>query len=144
MGEKQHIQLTKKDHWSHVIKFTLFSISAGIIQIASFTLMNELLHMRESIAYLIALVLSVLWNFTLNRKYTFKSAANITLAMTKVAIYYLIFTPLSTWWVDELVINQGWNEYVVVAGTMLINFVTEFLYTRFVVYRNQIYTAIKK
>ena len=48
------------------IKFTLFSISAGIIQILSFTLLNELTSLPEHISYLIALVLSVLWNFTFN------------------------------------------------------------------------------
>jgi putative flippase GtrA len=110
----------------------------------TFTLLNEIIHMREFIAYFIALVLSVIWNFTLNRKYTFKSAANIPVAMTKVGFYYLIFTPLSTWWVKELVEIRLWNEYLVVFGTMVINFVTEFLFTRFVVYRNQIYTAIKE
>lgn len=144
MGQKQDIQLSKKDQWTQVIKFTLFSISAGIIQIGSFSLMNELIHMRESIAYFIALVLSVLWNFTLNRRYTFKSAVNIPYAMVLVGLYYLAFSPLSTWWVDELVLDVGWNEYLVVGLTMIVNFVTEFLYTRFVVYRNQIYTAIKK
>jgi putative flippase GtrA len=144
MNQKQHIQLTKKDNIIHMIKFTLFSISAGLIQMGTFTLLNEIIHMREFIAYFIALVLSVIWNFTLNRKYTFKSAANIPVAMTKVGFYYLIFTPLSTWWVKELVEIRLWNEYLVVFGTMVINFVTEFLFTRFVVYRNQIYTAIKE
>lgn len=141
--EKQEIKLTKKDNITHVIKFTFFSISAGLIQIGSFTLLFEVFHLRESVAYLIALVLSVLWNFTLNRKFTFKSAANIPVAMTKVALYYALFTPLSTWWVDKLTII-GWNEYLVVGLTMITNFVTEFLYTRFVVYRNQINTAIEK
>ena len=140
--EKEKIVITKRENIIHSIKFTLFSISAGIIQIASFSLLFEIFHLRESFAYFIALVLSVLWNFTLNRKFTFKSAANIPVAMTKVGIYYLIFTPLSTWWVDKLTFI-GWNEYVVVIFTMLINFVTEFLYTRFVVYHNQINTALK-
>jgi putative flippase GtrA len=144
MNQKQHIQLTKKDNIIHMIKFTLFSISAGLIQMGTFTLLNEIIHMREFIAYFIALVLSVIWNFTLNRKYTFKSAANIPVAMTKVGFYYLIFTPLSTWWVKELVEIRLWNEYLVVFGTMVINFVTEFLFTRFVVYRNQIYTAVQE
>ncbi|MCK5732239.1 MAG: GtrA family protein [Tenericutes bacterium] len=140
--DNEKIVITKKENITHAIKFTLFSISAGLIQIGSFALLNEVFKLRESIAYLIALVLSVLWNFTLNRKFTFKSAANVPLAMTKVGIYYLIFTPLSTWWVDKLTFI-GWNEYLVVVFTMLINFVTEFLYTRFVVYHNQINTALK-
>ena len=140
---KKQEELIKKENLTHIIKFTFFSISAGVIQILSFTLLFEVFHLKESIAYLIALVLSVVWNFTLNRKFTFKSAANIPVAMTKVALYYAVFTPLSTWWVDKLAF-LGWNEYLIVGGTMLINFVTEFLFTRCVVYRNQINTAIKE
>ena len=109
------------------IKFTLFSISAGVIQILSFTLLNELLNLEYWVSYLIALVLSVLWNFTLNRRYTFNSANNIPKAMTLVALFYLVFTPLSTW-----------NEYLVTIINMLWNFVLEYLYDRFVVYRNSI------
>ncbi len=141
--QEEKIVLTKKDNIVHMIKFTLFSISAGIIQISTFTLLNEVAKIRQEwISYLIALVLSVLWNFTLNRKFTFKSAANIPIAMMKVAFYYAIFTPLSTWWVNQLVDIHLWNEYLVVGGTMVINFVTEFIYTRFVVYHNNINTAI--
>ena len=126
------------------LKFTLFSASAGIIQIASFTLLNEILHLEYWFSYLIALVLSVLWNFTLNRKYTFRSAANVPIAMLKVAGYYVVFTPLSTWWTDVLTgANVGWNEYLVLALTMLINFVTEYLYDRFFVFNKSIDTNVE-
>ena len=124
------------------IKFTLFSISAGVIQVLSFTVMEELLHWPHWLSYLIALILSVLWNFTLNRKYTFHSANNVPVAMAKVALFYLVFTPLSTWWTAVLTAPQwGWNEYLVLTGTMLINFVTEYLYDRFVVFGKSIDTA---
>ena len=126
------------------IKFVLFSASAGIIQVASFALMEEALHLTHWISYLVSLILSVLWNFTLNRKFTFHSANNIPIAMTKVAVFYLIFTPLSTWWTAVLTGEAvAWNEYLVLAGTMLINFVTEYLYDRFVVFGKSINTAIK-
>lgn len=124
------------------LKFTLFSISAGIIQVASFTLMEEVLHLDHWVAYLVSLVLSVLWNFTLNRKYTFRSAGNVPIAMLKVAGYYLVFTPLSTWWTAELTgAAIGWNEYLVLAITMVINFVTEYLFDRFLVFGKTIDTA---
>ncbi len=123
------------------IKFTLFSISAGIIQIASFTLLFELLHLYEWLAYLLSLVLSVVWNFTLNRKYTFHSANNVPLAMLQVAGFYVVFTPLSTWWVAALT-GIGWNAYVVEIGTMLVNFVTEYLFDRLIVFRKSIDTAV--
>lgn len=133
----------KNDDIIQMIKFTLFSISAGVIQILSFTLLFEIVKLIYWPAYLIALTLSVLWNYTLNRKFTFKSANNIPIAMTKVAFYYLLFTPASTWWGDALT-GIGWNEYLVLALTMITNFVTEFLYTKYFVYRNAINTAIKK
>jgi len=126
------------------VKFVLFSISAGIIQIGSFTLLNELLHLNYWVSYLISLALSVLWNFTLNRKFTFKSAANVPIAMLKVAGFYLVFTPLSTWWtavLTEPAYGLMWNEYIVLVGTMLINFVTEYLFDRFFVFGKSIDTA---
>ena len=126
------------------VKFVLFSISAGVIQILSCTLLNELLHLTYWIAYLISLCLSVLWNFTLNRKFTFQSAANVPIAMLKVAGFYVVFTPLSTWWsaaLTEPSYGIMWNEYVVLAGTMIINFVTEYLFQRFVVFGKSLDTA---
>ena len=126
------------------VKFVLFSISAGVIQILSCTLLNELLHLTYWIAYLISLCLSVLWNFTLNRKFTFQSAANVPVAMLKVAGFYVVFTPLSTWWsaaLTEPSYGIMWNEYVVLAGTMIINFVTEYLFQRFVVFGKSLDTA---
>ena len=118
------------------IKFTLFSISAGIIQIGSFTLFNELFKWQYWPAYLTSLVLSVLWNFTLNRKYTFKSAANVPVAMAKVFGFYLVFTPISTV-LGEMAENSGINEYIVLAVTMLSNLVLEFLFQKFVVYKEK-------
>ena len=138
---------TVKKELARTLKFVLFSASAGIIQIGSFTLLNELAHLTYWVAYLISLILSVLWNFTLNRKFTFKSANNIPIAMLKVAAYYVVFTPLSTWWtaaLTEPAYGVMWNEYLVVVLTMLVNFVTEFLYDRFVVFGKSIDTAVKK
>lgn len=138
------METNKKKEWIRMVKFTLFSVSAGLIEIVSFSLLNELLHLPYWMSYLFALVLSVLWNFTLNRKFTFKSAANVPVAMLKVACYYAVFTPLSTLLEHQLAGNLGWNEYLVTAINMLLNFVTEFLFQRFVVYRNSVDTAEKK
>ena len=126
----------KKESLLQMLKFTLFSISAGVIQVASFTVLNELLHWIYWPAYLTSLILSIVWNFTLNRQYTFKSAANIPVAMAKLFGFYLIFTPLSTW-LGHLAEGAGINEYVVLAVTMLSNFVLEFLFCKFVIYKNQ-------
>ena len=131
--------MNKKELW-RAAKFTLFSASAGLIEIGSFTLLNEFTGLSYWPCYLIALTLSVLWNFTLNRNFTFKSASNVPVAMLKVACYYLVFTPLSTWLGDYLVETLGWNEYLVTALNMVINFVTEFLYQRFFVFGKSIDT----
>ena len=128
------------------VKFVLFSISAGAIQMGSFALMNELAHLNYWFSYLVSLVLSVLWNFTLNRKFTFQSAANVPIAMAKVAGFYVVFTPLSTWWtavLTEPAYGMMWNEYVVVVGTMVINFVLEYLFQRFFVFGKSLDTAKK-
>ena len=134
-----------KKEFLRTLKFILFSISAGLIQILSEILLLEVFHLLPWVSYLISLVLSVLWNFTLNRKFTFHSAANVPIAMLKVAGFYLVFTPLSTWWTAVLTgTGVGWNEYVVLVLTMLVNFVTEYLFQRFVVFRNSIDTAGEK
>ncbi len=119
-----------------MLKFTLFSISAGLVQVISFTLLNELLHVSYWIAYLVALLLSIVWNFTLNRRFTFKSAANVPVAMAKILGFYAVFTPLSTY-LGEVVERGGVNEYIVLIVTMLLNFVLEFLFCKFVVYKNK-------
>jgi len=143
--------LSKKQNFWLVIKFILFSASAGLIQFVSFALLDNFTHLDEltnleeffgndyGLTYFIALILSVLWNFTFNRKFTFKSATNVPIAMLKVFAFYLVFTPLSIWWGVELT-NIGWNYYIVLLGTMLINLTTEFLYDRYVVYRKSLYT----
>ena len=124
-------------------KFTLFSISAGLVEMGVFALLTELSGWSYWPCYLIALVASVVWNFTLNRKFTFKSAANVPIAMLKVLAYYAVFTPLSTllghWLADVLL----WNGYIVTILNMLLNFITEFLYQRFVVFGKSIDSAQK-
>ena len=123
------------------VKFTLFSISAGVIQIGVTLLLSNTLIRDKAlywIPYLIGLICSVVYNFTVNRKFTFHSAANVPVAMAKVFGFYCVFTPLSTLWVKYFTETLHWNEIIVQGGTMLINFVTEYLFTRFVVFRNQI------
>lgn len=122
------------------LKFLMFSVSAGIIQIVTFTLLNELVHLPYWASYLVALVLSVIWNFTLNRRFTFRSANNVPVAMLKVAAYYAVFTPLSTLLEKYLTDAAGWNEYLVTFLNMVINFVTEYLFDTFVVFRGAIDT----
>lgn len=149
------------------IKFALFSASAGIIQILSFTLMSEviiklpflqnLMETNQTFSkimsneygpmYLIALLLSVIWNFTFNRKFTFKSAANVPIAMLKVLAFYCVFTPVSTLlgnhftakFADVTAIN-----YIVLACTMACNMITEFLYDKFVVFKGSENTVVKE
>ena len=148
----------KNNNAIQAIKFALFSASAGIIQVASFTLLNELvlpninienekimaiLSAEYGVCYLVALTLSVLWNFTFNRRFTFKSAANIPVAMAKVFGFYLVFTPISTW-LGNMATGNGVNEYIVLAVTMLSNLILEYLFCKFVVYKGQENTIEEK
>jgi putative flippase GtrA len=130
----------KKRELIRTVKFVLFSISAGVIQILSFTLLNELMTWPYWPSYLISITLSVLWNFTLNRRFTFKSANNVPIAMAQTAAFYLVFTPLSTLLGNYLVESLLWNEYLVTAINMISNFVLEYLFQRFVVFRNSLDT----
>ena len=126
------------------VKFTLFSISAGIIEIVLFTLLDKFTGWTYWPKYLIALIASIIWNFTLNREYTFKSANNVPIAMIKVAIFYAIFTPVSTIAGNYLAENLGWNDILVTLLNMLCNFILEYLYDKYVVFRGSIDTKTKK
>lgn len=163
MAEQQN---KKQSVWQFV-KFALFSASAGVIQVLSFTLMNEVviklpfiqnaMASNETFAkimqneygpiYLIALLLSVMWNFTFNRKFTFKSAANVPIAMLKVLAFYAVFTPISTLlgnYFTAKFADVGAINYIVLGCTMAVNLTTEFLYDKFVVFKNTENTAVKK
>lgn len=142
-GGQEKISLSGKERLVQAVKFVFFSASAGVIQLGSFTLMNEIFKWNYWVCYLIALVLSVVWNFTLNREFTFKSAANVPVAMLKVFAFYAVFTPLSTWG-GEAVTDAGVNEYIVVGVTMVLNMVLEFLYCTFLVYKNSMNTKKKR
>ncbi len=145
MSEKKDIkeeinnENPKKENLIQTLKFVAFSASAGVIQLLTETILLELCHFDDLgivwLASTIALILSVLWNFTFNRKFTFKDASNITIAMLKVAAYYAIFTPLQLLWTKVLVDQNGVNEYLVLAMTMVINLVSEFFYQKYFVFK---------
>lgn len=133
-GSQKHSELMR------TIKFTLFSVSAGVIEIVVFTLLTQFTSLGYWFRYLAALILSILWNFTLNRNFTFHSASNVPVAMLKVAAYYCVFTPLTTIGGNYLAETLLWNSYLVTVINMLLNFTTEYLYDRFVVFRKSIDT----
>lgn len=125
----------KREELIRTIKFVLFSISAGAIEMGSFALLEALGILDPTVCSIIALILSVIWNFTLNREFTFRAANNVPVAMLKVAAYYAVFTPLvSGLFFDYLVKTCAWNDLLAKALTMVINFVTEYLYQRFFVF----------
>ena len=137
------MKIDRKTEIIRIIKFVAFSISAGVIEIVVFTLLNSLTPWKYWPCYLIALVLSVLWNFTLNREFTFRSSGNVPVAMLKVALFYAVFTPASTIAGNYLAETAHWNEYLVTALNMLCNFVLEYLYDTFVVFGKTIDTNEK-
>lgn len=133
-----------KKEIGRMIKFTLFSISAGAIQLGLFELLYNVIKWSWWPSYLIALIASVIWNFTLNREYTFKSANNVPVAMMKVFFFYLVFTPLSTLLGNYLEGTLNWNGTIVTLINMVLNFVLEYLYDRFYVFKDSIDTKKKK
>ena len=137
LGEQDMTRRTTLE-WLRVLKFVLFSASAGVIQFGSFALLNEFTGWRYWPCYLISLLLSILWNFTCNRRFTFKSNANISRAMLLVLAFYAIFTPATTLLGDWLAEDLLWNEYLVTGINMLLNLSLEYIYQRYVVYRNKV------
>lgn len=132
-------KLTNKETIIQILKFVAFSMGAGIIQIVSYTIIHELTDWAHWKCYLPSLILSVLYNFTVNRRYTFKSATNVPVAMLKVALFYCVFTPVSLY-LGHLAELQGINNYIIEIVTMGCNLVTEYIFCRFVVYRNSMNT----
>ena len=124
------------------VKFGLFSASAGLIESGAFSLLGLIPGFGYWVCYLPALVLSVVWNFTLNRRFTFKSAANIPVAMFKTFCYYLVFTPLSTvlgnWLVEVRFVSLPAIRDIVFFSTLILNFLTEFLFQRYYVFRGNL------
>jgi len=136
---KEPEKLSKKENAVQALKFLLFSCSAGLIETGAFALLDKVFKWDYWPSYLIALVLSVVWNFTLNRSYTFKSAVNVPKAMSMVLGYYAVFTPLSTW-LGQIWADAGGNHFLVLFVNMVANLITEFLFDRFVVFRGTINT----
>ncbi len=136
-ASQQKTKKLNKEEIFRALKFLGFSISAGVIQIISFTLLYDVIHWLWWPSYLISIILSVVWNFTFNRKFTFKSANNVPIAMAWTLLYYAAFIPISVFGGDALE-NIGWNGTLVTFIMMVINFVTEFLWQRFFVFRKSI------
>lgn len=140
----------KSKEFFRIIKFTLISISAGLIQVGSYALLRLLISQFAEgswqdyvFAYTPSLLLSVIWNFTINRKYTFKSASNVKIAMLLVLAFYAVFAPVSII-LGGIAVDNGAHPDLVFVITMLLNFVLEFLYTRYVVYKDSCDTLEQK
>ena len=136
--QAEDLPLSRKAQFLQFLKFLGFSLSAGVIQLLSF----ELLYTWTAClpwwpAYLISIVLSVIWNFTFNRHYTFKSASNVPLAMVLVIIYYAAYIPASVFGGDALE-AIGWNGFLVEVIMMVINFITEFFWDKYIVFNDKI------
>ncbi len=143
--EENNDKNSKNENLMQTLKFVIFSGSAGAIQLLTETILLEICHFDDLglvwLASTIALILSVLWNFTFNRKFTFKDASNITIAMLKVAAFYVVFTPLQLLWTHLLVDKNGANEYLILAMTMIINLVSEFFYQKYFVFKKPASTS---
>ena len=125
-----------KNVWQ-AIKFTLFSLSAGIIQAGSFAIFRMIFGEDAYwLNHLLSLALSVIWNFTFNRKYTFKPTGHVVRDMLLVALFYAVFTPASTWlgnWLESI----GCHDWLVQLIVMCTNLVTEYFFQKYVVYKEK-------
>ena len=132
----------KKSFWDgevwRAIKYAMISASAGAIEFLVFTVLNEFTNWRYWPCYLIALIISIIWNFYINRRFTFRSDVDAAGALLKIAGYYAIFTPVSTWGGDYLAETLGWNEYLVTVLNLFFNLITEYTFQRLVVYGNKV------
>lgn len=137
------------------IKYALCAASAGIIQIVLFSILQTVLpkdmgnihfivedmQLGTFIATTVALCASILWNFTFNRKFTFKDAGNVPLAMFLAFLFYVPFYPFQTWYVHTIKtllshhINVDGAGIIAEASVMAINFALEFIWQKFVVFR---------
>ena len=133
----------KNESIIQAIKFTIISFSAGLIQAGSFAILDSVIKVGWTASYLISLILSVIWNFTINRKVTFKSSNNVPIAMLKVAAFYLVFTPATTFLGNYLTGTLGWHDYLATGINMVLNLTLEFFYDKYFVFRGSINSAVK-
>lgn len=156
------MEANKKKELFRTLKYLAFTVSAGAIQFCSTWILSAIWPVEKFangpvLFYLIGLVLSVIWNLTFNRKFTFKSAANLPVAMLKTIGFYIVFTPASCFlqaWLTNGVLIEGWTFTIktflglpVLVGTiicMLVNLALEFPFQRFVVFGKSIDSADKK
>lgn len=137
------------------IKYALCAASAGIIQIVLFSILQavipsngktihfivEDMDLVTFIATTVALCASILWNFTFNRKFTFKDAGNVPRAMILAFLFYVPFYPFQTWYVHTIksllveAIGTDGAGIIAEGSVMIINFALEFMWQKFVVFR---------
>lgn len=143
---EEKVKSPKIKQFLQVLKFAAFSASAGVIQLLSFSILYDWTHLLPWWpAYLISLVLSVAWNFTFNRKFTFAAATNLPISMCLVALYYCAFTPISVFGGDAMTAAIGEELGIITTVTMmLINFVTEFFWDKFVVFNDVVIGKLEK
>ncbi len=135
---------SKKQEFIQFLKFLAFSLSAGVIQLSTFELLYNVINWKSWWAtYLISIVLSVLWNFTFNRKFTFKSASNVPVSMFLALMFYVPFVPISVFGGNALE-QIGWNGTLVTVMMMVINFLTEFVWDKLVVFNDRVVNKITK
>lgn len=142
--EKQDEQLRPKQQFFQFLKFLAFSLSAGVIQIVTFELLYTVIGWKSWWAtYLISIILSVVWNFTFNRKFTFKAATNVPVSMVLALLFYVPFIPLSVFGGNALE-GIGWNGTLVTLMMMVINFLGEFVWDKFIVFNEKVVDKIVK
>lgn len=131
----------KKKEFFRVLKFVGFSASAGIIETVVSTVLDLTVNKSGGyyyICYAIALICSVVWNFTFNRKFTFKAANNVPKAMALALLFYVPFAPWTIYLAS--VLEDKLPNILILVINMAQNITLEYLWQRFVVFRKSLDT----
>ena len=158
--EEKAAKKEKRKTLFQIIKYAICTASAGLIEFITFTILtktpilssmaNEKVwfftenNLAWFVATAIALFLSIVWNFTINRKFTFKSAGNVPRAMSLAFLFYVPFFPFKLWFNSYMPEHLGVDSLLIEVITMLINGVLEFCWQKFVIYRKEQDTAPPK
>lgn len=124
-------------YFTNFYSFLYFSLGAGVIKLVSFLLLSLIDSGHGAVlvlAEIVSVVLSGLFNFTWNRKFTFRSTNNIVPGMFLYGLYSLIATPAVASFIVDLT-RRGWADWLAKAMKMALHFILDSLYCKFVIFR---------
>lgn len=170
---QEELKAARKKKAKRFLKYAIIAISGGLIQLTAYIILSDAIKLDKHVSfdaiyqkqpwlteifydpdtgktyglsYFIAVSLSVIWNFTFNRKYTFKSASNVPKAMLLFVLYYAFSIPFNCWAIVQLnkLVVFPLSDKVILICIMLANGLPAFFYQRYVVFGRSLDTKHKK